>query len=537
AGWFPFGPLRWLIVTVLVLVGAALIVARDRAVLLPPMVRWATVVLVATTAVGALMGLDGLYAWTGTPERHTGVAFWVLCAVAMTVGASSAGNRLLAPGLVLAGLALGATATAEAFGWEPAVFDLGSRLSGLMGSPAFLGAAAALFGPICLGAAIGATGQGGRALRVAASIATATCAVALAGSGARAAWVGVVVAAVVVALARRIWTRDRTTVAAAAAGLVLLAAVLATLTPVGARLVGLWDDDAPGGRGRLDEWRVATAVVADHPLTGVGPEGYRIAFAEGVDEGYEARHGRDPLPDRAHSGPLDVALSGGVVALGAWLVVLAGVARSAWRAMRSGGAFSVGVAAGLVAHWVGQLFLFPVSSLEPIAWLLGGWLLAGEAAAASAGSTGSGWVRRVAAPVLAVSALVALVTGGLGVAADRQARVAADTASLESAESAVDLRPDVVRHHLLLARVRVANGEGLVSAIDAVDDALAVSPRDPIVRLARARYLVERAVATEVPAHAAAARADVWALLADDPLETRAWALALVVAAIEPPSG
>ena len=174
---------------------------------------------------------------------------------------------------------------------------------------------------------------------------------------------------------------------------------------------------------------------------------------------------------------------------------------------------------------------------KPIAWLLGGWLLAGEAAAASAGSTGSGWVRRVAAPVLAVSALVALGTGGLGVAADRQARVAADTASLESAESAVDLRPDVVRHHLLLARVRVANGEGLVSAIDAVDDALAVSPRDPIVRLARARYLVERAVATEVPAHAAAARADVWALLADDPLETRAWALALVVAAIEPPSG
>src|SRR3546814_11886718 len=35
-----------------------------------------------------------------------------------------------------------------------------------------------------------------------------------------------------------------------------------------------------------------------------------------------------------------------------------------------------GLAAGLVAHWSGQLFLFPLVELEPLAWLLAGTLVA-----------------------------------------------------------------------------------------------------------------------------------------------------------------
>lgn len=81
--------------------------------------------------------------------------------------------------------------------------------------------------------------------------------------------------------------------------------VVALATPVGGRLVALANPTAPGGATRVDEWRVAGRVLVAHPVTGVGPEGYRIAFAEGVDEAYERRHGRDPLPDRAHAGPLD----------------------------------------------------------------------------------------------------------------------------------------------------------------------------------------------------------------------------------------
>src|SRR5690606_23151568 len=146
--------------------------------------------------------------------------------------------------------------------------------------------------------------------------------------------------------------------------------------------VALTDDDAPGGRGRIDEWRVATRVIADHPVLGVGPEGYRIAFAGGVDDGYEVAHGRDPQPDRAHSGPLDVTLAGGVPALLAWGAGAALVVRAAWRALRRGPPLVAGLAAALVAHLVGQLTLFPLAEVEPVAWLLAGLVLAAAPGAA-----------------------------------------------------------------------------------------------------------------------------------------------------------
>ncbi len=292
------------------------------------------------------------------------------------------------------------------------------------------------------------------------------------------------------------------------------------------------------------------------------------------------------------------------MALAAWLVVWSVVGRAAWWAMRAGSRVEVGVAAGLVAHWVGQLALFPLAEVEPVAWLMAGWLVArwagavvrtGSAMGSSSTTmssavasiplvstkvevglavtgghlacqelahgcvpreprsslvsfdapTAGSMYRRIGAAVVGLLTVVALVAGAAGVASNRQAQRAAAVPLgsgtgqaeaervVDAAERAVELRPDFVRHHLLLAQVRVVSGQGVVAAIAAVDDALAVSPRDPIARLAKARYLLDRPIATEVPAHAADARRQVWSILADDPLHTEAWALAVVVAAID----
>lgn len=563
-GWYPFGPLRWLITSALVLVGVAALLAcpaRECRAGLPRDVGWAAGLLVVAMAAAAVFAVDDLYAWTGTPERRAGVVLWGLCALALVLGASSAENRSFVPGLVIAGAVLGVSATAEALGWEPDLLDAGSRLTGLMGSSAYLGAAAALLLPVALAVSVASSGPPvpSAPVRLLGGCAAIGLLVALVGSGARAAWVGLVVATLVVVAIRRRPILDRARLlspvllAVAALVGVLSIGIVVLATPAGDRAVALFDSDAPGGAGRLDEWRVAARVMARHPVTGVGPEGYRIAFAEGVDARYQTRHGREPLPDRAHSGPLDVALAGGPVALAAWLAVWALVGRGALRILRSGSLIEVGVAAGLIAHWVGQLLLFPLAELEPIAWLMAGWLVVrGEPTAARSAARSLGrsvhpvaasWLRRAGAIFGGVLAAAAVVVGVIGVAADRQAQVAASTvfqndpersaAALRAAESAVDLRPDIVRHHLLLAQVRVAAGEGLHSALDAVDGALDVSPRDPVARLVRARYLVDRAIATEVPAHAAVAREEVWSLLADDPLDTRVWALAAVLAAVD----
>src|SRR5690606_31272401 len=147
---------------------------------------------------------------------------------------------------------------------------------------------------------------------IAAGTAVGMLTVAAVGSGARAAWVGLAASAIIVAAMRRddiirlVARRPRRHVAALAAGLAVAGAAIVVWSPLGDRVAATFDRDEPGGSGRLDEWRVATRVIADRPVIGAGPEGYRVVFADGVDRAYERDHGRDPLPDRAHAAPLDL---------------------------------------------------------------------------------------------------------------------------------------------------------------------------------------------------------------------------------------
>jgi hypothetical protein len=141
---------------------------------------------------------------------------------------------------------------------------------------------------------------------------------------------------------------------------------------------------------------------------------------------------------------------------------------------------------------------------------------------------------------LGLMAALALTAGVADVAADRHARRAADAlaagdgaTAADAAQAAVRLRPDEVRLHLLDGRARVADQQGIVAALAAVDDALVVSPGDPIAVRERARLLVALADATRAPAHIDAARAETDRLLARDPVDSTLWALASVAAELD----
>lgn len=541
AGWFPFGPAKWLAVSTLVLGGSALVLA-DRPTRVPRPLLLALGALLGWLALAAAVGLDPVYAWTGTPERHLGVLTWGLAALGLVVGCSldvRRDGRVLATGLAVAGLGVGATATAEALGWEPEVFEAGARLTATLGSSAYLGAATVLLLPITIGLA--ADRELPRWVRRVGGAAVPALVLAALGSGARAAWVGLVAAAIAAGASRRPWQRPQSTVVAACLGAAALGvALLVALTPVGDRLSSLTDPGAPGGRGRLDEWRVATSVIADHPITGVGPEGYRIAFADGVDARYERAHGRLQQPDRAHAGPLDVALAGGLPALLAWGAVVVLVGRSVLVTLRRGSGWLVGVAAALVAHLTGQLLLFPIAELEPLAWLLAGLVVA----SAGASSQRPLAVQRAVPVLLGALAAVALAAGALDVAADHRAGMAVDAlgrgdhrAAASAAERAVSLRPDTVRLRVLAATAVVADEQGTVAGLRQLDEALDVSPGDPIVLLHRARLLVERAEATHVPAHVARAENEVDDLLAADPHNAALWRLSARLAGLRGDAG
>ena len=548
-GWFPFGPVKWLAVSTLVLTGAALVL-WTRPLRVPELVRAGLLVLVGWMAVAAVAGEDPTAAWIGTPDRRFGVLTWGLCALVLVVGRSldaRVDGPVVVTGLLVAGAGVGVVATAEALGFEPDVLDVGTRLTGTFGSSAYLGAATALLLPVAVGVALGA---GARRRRLVAAGTSALLLVACLGSGARAAWLGLLVAALAAAVAawrelRDLLGRHRARAAAAVLAGLAAVALLALATPVGPRLAALDDRDAAGGQGRLDEWRVATAVALDHLPFGVGPEGYRTVFAEGVDREYVQEHGRDELTDRAHSGPLDVLLAGGVPALAAWVLVAMVVTRSAWSLLRWAPAWQRGLAAGVVAHGTGQLLLFPVMELEPVAWLMAGLVLAARPVRLLQrhGQPASGRRRPVARPLVAalgLGAAAALVAGGLDVAADRRARTAADRlaagdtdGALAAADDAADLRPDEVRLHLLAARAAVADDRGTLAALERVADALDVSPRDPVALLERTRLLVARAEATQTRRHREAAGADLERRLAEDPLHPELWELAVRLARVD----
>lgn len=514
-GLFPFGPVKWLAVSTLVPLGAALLLLARPARAVPrPTIALAA--LLAVLAVAAVGGADPWYAWTGTPERHLGVAAWLLVLIAFVAGQSLEPGRdgsPIAGGLLVAALGVGGLATLEALDVGPDVLDAGGRLGAPFGSPAYLGAATCLLLPPLVVRA-----RHGSQHRAAAALAAGLLGVAALGSGARAAWVGLAVAGLAVAVARRrSGGSERRAWRLAVVGAAV--AVLAVVTPAGGRIADAFDADAAGGTGRLDEWRVASRVLLDHPVLGVGPEGYRVAFAEGVDDAYEREHGREPLPDRAHSAPLDIALAGGFPALVAWLAVLALVGGHVRRALRDDRSWLRGMAAGLAAYAVGALLLFPLAELEPVAALLAGIVVG---ATTDAGRPRA--LPRVAALPLLGLAGVALVAGGLDVAADRTAAAATEAArdgrtgdALHDAERAAALRPDEVRLHLLVADAALADERGFVVALTAVDDALDLSPGDPIARRRRAELLVGRARATLVPAHVDAANEELDRLLADDP--------------------
>lgn len=519
AGAAPFGPAKWWVISTLGFAAAGLALWRGTA----PFHRRAAVawaVLLGALLVGAAVNHDAPTAMLGHPTRHLGMVTWVLVALLFAAGQqlTTADARLtLARAGTVALAVIGLWCTWElAFGTPVELASTTERLTGPYGSAAYLGAAVCLFGPLAIDRAADVTAH--RVERVATATVVVLGAVALIGSGARAAWLAATVTAAIVLLRRR--PCRRAWFASAGALVVAIAVVAPRLADVTERTVG--------AASRLEEWQVALRVLADHPLTGVGPEGYRIAVAEGIDRDYERTYGRTRvLPDRAHSGPLDVALTGGAPAAIAHVALLAFLARRAWRALLAAPAVAA-LAASVMAYGLQQLLLFPLAELDPTWWALAGALVAVPVATTSAVSR---HVARtaVAATALAVST-IAGVAGVLDVAADRLAGLALRSddpaTAIDEAERAVRLRPDDVNRRMLAAVIHRQRGtlDDLDAAATHADAALRWSADDPVAGDQRASIALERAVATGRADDVAAAVA-LWAgLVARDPLRAR-WQL------------
>ncbi len=496
-GWSPFGPAKWLAVSTLSLAGGGLALWTGRATVDRSTARCWTALLVML-GLGAVANGDVRTALLGHPERHLGLATWLLFALLFAAGQQLRGvreRRVIERALAISAVALGAYAMWELLVGRPvAIAAITSRLTGSFGSAAYLGAAACLLVPAAGGLAFDRNER--REWRLVAAAGVGLGLVALIGSGARAAWLGglsvLIVAMVKLRPSRRL-----------VLGVFALVAIgFAVIAP----RLGAITTRSVGAASRLDEWAVAARVIGDHPLIGVGPEGYRIAVAEGIDRNYERTYGRDRvLPDRAHSAPIDVALAGGLPAGIAYVVLLALLGKRMWSSIRRDGpATTVGVAAGVLAYGVQQLLLFPLAEIDPVAWLCCGMVIASTANPASP-ERASRWTftaRRAAGGLILLLVPVAFIAGVLDVAADRLARrsilalAAGESANaVDDAARAVRLRPDNIRYRVIAADAHAASAT-LADIDDAITDinaALSWSPHDLIAGEALGSLMLQRA--------------------------------------------
>jgi O-antigen ligase len=80
------------------------------------------------------------------------------------------------------------------------------------------------------------------------------------------------------------------------------------------RMVSMFDLRDPTNRDRLAMMRTGTAMVADDPLTGVGPNMVQRVYAQ-----YRDPDAVEPINVHLHNVPLQIAAERGLLALGAWL--------------------------------------------------------------------------------------------------------------------------------------------------------------------------------------------------------------------------
>ena len=380
----PFTLLRFAAVGVAVALAAAS--GRWRP---PRAVAWVGAALLAWLGLATALAPDVVTALLGHPRRQLGLVGWTVGALAFLAGTALGRphpDRWLGRAAVVAGLVTGAGAVADLAGWAPAgVTFAGGRVGGLLGQPTYLAALALLLWPVSVGVACDP--PAGAAWRRAAVAAAAGCALAVAGSQTRAAWVGALVAGVVWLACRPAGPHGRGRRAALGAAV----AFTAVRGGGGARARPGRERRAAGRlrtrphrrRARRAGGRVGAGAVRRSRRPGGGhgrglpdrrrgPHRRRLRGAPRPRR--DRRPGRRPRrstwPRRAGCPPACSTSR-----------LLALVAAACVRTLRRPSPVVVaGIAVALVAWMVQQLASFPMAEVDPVAWLFAGVLVTYDAA-------------------------------------------------------------------------------------------------------------------------------------------------------------
>lgn len=332
--------LLWVTAIVVVLASVVAVVRGDRPPLPSVWVVAPVATLVAWTVLSALLSDAVPTSFWGSHGRYDGV-LTLVAVVAIAPGLvvhTWRDPRRLEPVAIAIGVsgAIGVGYVAlEQLGWDGIDWQIqGSRgwLVGLGGNPNFSGAHLALVVPVVLAARLRASSRTARGALLAFALVLAVGVGWTQTRGGGVALVGGV--AVASLLAPSLLPRPVRALACVATVVLLAGVALAGATEEvpGSDAFGSTSAFQAGGISqRTNIWAGATSMIAAHPLTGVGPDG----FGRSLAEHRSSRGGRQLIAaDEAHNVFLDRAATAGLPALAAHLALLGAVGTAAWRARR-----------------------------------------------------------------------------------------------------------------------------------------------------------------------------------------------------------
>jgi O-antigen ligase len=327
-----------------VLAGAGLVAGRRSlgALRWPILAAAAAAILAAVLSVAPAVSVAGAYGrYESLPVR--------LAYLGLFAGAAWLGERRRTVAAFLLGCGIASIETL----YQAATHAL-ARPDGNLGNANLLGALLAMALPLAADRARTATPAARRGWVALGALVAA----ALVASTSRSGWLGAVLGLGVLAAfavpRRRLWL----VVAAGVVALALAAGAIA-LTP-------LRDLNGDTGEARPVVWRDAIAVVADRPVAGWGEDTLGLVFGRHQSGDWAPGHNFD----RAHSLPLDLAASQGVVGLaacawlfGAWWLLV-------WRRRAEPGV--AGVAGAAAAYLAWAVVNFDWAPATAALWLLAG---------------------------------------------------------------------------------------------------------------------------------------------------------------------
>jgi putative inorganic carbon (HCO3(-)) transporter len=184
----------------------------------------------------------------------------------------------------------------------------------------------------------------------------------------RGAWVGFGVGvATVLAVARR-------SRLLAIAGIGLLVVVVLVTPGLRRRAESIADPADPTARDRVSMWRSGLAMVADHPLTGIGPGQVKREYRR-----YAAPDALQKSRGHLHDTPLQILVERGIIGLAAWLAIFiaffrraAGILRALPAEQSQARALVVGAVAAIAGFLAGGLteYNFGDSEVVTVAYVI-----------------------------------------------------------------------------------------------------------------------------------------------------------------------